>query len=127
VTDRGDIERLVSELHAARLAADLQRLCALFRPDARLRIIGSSEGKPIAIVAEGLEQIRTWLGMLIKTFRLSGYERLSTVIEDERAAVHWRVHIRSRITGRLVPTELVDLIEARGAHIASHTELFVPF
>lgn len=127
MTDRPAIEHLLRELHAARLDADLERLCALFCPDARLRIVGTSEGKPIAIAADGVAQIRTWLAMLLKTFRLSGYERLSTMIDGEQAAVHWRVQIRSKITGRLVPTELVDLIEARRGLIASHTELFVPF
>ncbi len=127
MTEGSEVQRLAHELHGARLDADLERLCALFWPDARLRIVGTSEGKPIAIAADGVQQIRTWLGMLIKTFRLSSYERLSSVIEGERAAVHWRVHIRSKITGRLVPTELVDLIEARGGRIAAHTELFVPF
>lgn len=126
MTDRPQFEQLLRELHAARLDADLERLCALFLPDAQLRIVGTSDGKPILIAARGAEQIRTWLGMLIKTFRLSGYELLSTLIEGEHAAVHWRVQIRSRITGQLVPTELVDLVDARAARITAHTEIFVP-
>ncbi len=126
MTDRRQFEQLLRELHGARLDADLARLCALFLPDAQLRIVGTSEGKPILISASGLTQIRTWLGMLIKTFRLSGYELRSTLIEGERAAVHWHVLIRSKITGHLVPTELVDLIEVRDGRIAAHTEMFVP-
>ena len=126
MTDRRQFEQLLRELHGARLDADLERLCALFLPDAQLRIVGTSEGKPILIAASGLTQIRSWLGMLIKTFRLSGYELLSTIIEGERAAVHWRVLIRSKITGHLVPTELVDLIDIRGGRIATHTEVLVP-
>jgi len=125
VTDRHTFEQLLHELHAARLDADLERLCALFAADAYLRIVGTSDGKPIAIVARGIEQIRTWLGMLVKTFRLTNYELLSTVIDAERAAVHWRVHICSKITGTIVPTELTDLVTTRGARIVTHTELFV--
>ena len=51
MTDRSQVEQLVKELHAARLAGDLERLCRVFSPDARLRIAGSSDGKPIAIDA----------------------------------------------------------------------------
>ena len=48
MTDRSRVEQLVKELHAARLEGDLERLCAVFAPDARLRIAGSSDGKPMA-------------------------------------------------------------------------------
>jgi len=43
-----------------------------------------------------------------------------------RAAAHWRVDIHSKITGVVVPTELVDLIDVRGGRISSHIEFFVP-
>jgi ketosteroid isomerase-like protein len=39
---------------------------------------------------------------------------------------HWRAEVHSKITGALVPTELVDLIEVRGGHIVSYVEFFVP-
>jgi ketosteroid isomerase-like protein len=126
MTERGQLEELVRELHAARLEGSLERLCACFSDGARLRIAGSSHGKPIAVAAAGITEIRPWLGVLVKTFRLSGYERLSLTIEGTRAAVHWRVDIHSKITGVVVSTELVDLIEVRDGRIASYCELFVP-
>ena len=46
MSDRSRVERLVKELHAARIAGDLERLCLVYAPDARLRIAGSSDGKP---------------------------------------------------------------------------------
>jgi ketosteroid isomerase-like protein len=126
VTDRSQVQRLVRELHAARVAGELERLCALFTPDAHLRIVGTSDGKAITIVADGAAQIRTWLAMMVKTFRLTHYELLSTLIDGEHAAVRWRAQIGSRITGVVVPTELVDLIDTRDGRIAAHTEFFVP-
>ena len=126
MTERRQVEELVRELHAARLEGSLERLCACFSPDARLRIAGSSDGKPIAIGASGISQIRPWLGILVKTFRLSGYELLSLTIEGTRAAAQWRVDIHSKITGAMVSTELVDLIEVRDGRIGSYTEFFVP-
>ena len=125
-TERADFERLLSELYAARAAGALERLCAVFGPDAVFKISGSSDGKPIALSAQGGVEVRSWLAVLVKTFRLSRHEILSMVIDGPRAAVHWRASIHSRITGTSVPTELVDLIEMRDGRIGSYVELFVP-
>jgi ketosteroid isomerase-like protein len=126
MTDRSQIEQLVKELHAARLAGDLERLCRVYALDARLRIAGSSDGKPIAIDASRISNIRPWLSILVKTFRLSRYELLSLTIEGASASAHWRVDIESKITGISIPTELVDLIEVRNGLITSQVEFFVP-
>ena len=126
MTERRQVEELVRRLHAARLEGNLESLCALFAPEARMRIQGTSDGKPIAVGASGAGQIRPWLSILVKTFRLGEYQLLSLTIEGERAAAHWRVDIHSKITGALVPTELVDLIEVRDGHIVSYVEFFVP-
>ena len=98
----------------------------MFAPDARLRIAGSSDGKPIAIDASRIARIRPWLSILVKTFRLRGYQLLSLTIEGPSAAAHWRVDIESKITGITVATELVDLIEVRNGQISSQIEFFVP-
>jgi ketosteroid isomerase-like protein len=126
MTDRLQVEQLVRELHAARVEGSLDRLCALYDEGARLRIAGSTDGKPIAIVASGIAEIRPWLSILVKTFRLTQYMILSLSVDLPRATAHWRVDINSKITGVVVPTELVDLIDVRGGRIASHTEFFVP-
>ena len=126
MTDRLKVEQLVRELHAARLEGNLARLCALYADEARLRIAGSTVGKPIAIAATGIEEIRPWLSILVKTFRLSEYTILSLAVDVPRAAAHWRVDIHSKITGVMVPTELVDLIDVRDGRISSHIEFFVP-
>lgn len=124
--DRSSLEALLRELYSARAAGELERLCALFAPEALLKISGSSDGKPIAIAARGTEEVRSWLGVLVKTFRLARYEILSMVIDGPHAAVHWRASIHSRITGAIVMTELIDMVEARGGRISSYVELFVP-
>ena len=126
MTDRSEIETLVQELHAARVEGNLERLCRVYGEQARLRIAGSSDGKPIAIAAIGIAEIRPWLSILVKTFKLSQYTILSLSIDVPRAAAHWRVDIHSKITGLVVPTELVDLVDVRAGRIASHTEFFVP-
>lgn len=126
VTGRADFERLLAELYDARAAGALERLCALFGPDALFKISGSSDGKPIALSARGTDEVRSWLAVLVKTFRLTRYEIISMVIDGPKAAVHWRASIHSRITGASVPTELVDLVEMRDGRIGAYVELFVP-
>jgi ketosteroid isomerase-like protein len=126
MTHRLEIEKLLSELYTARVEGQLDRLCALFTAQATFKIAGASDGKPIAITAEGSGQIRSWLGMMLKTFKLTQYQQLTLVIEGSRAAVHWRVDIHSKITGVIVPTELVDLVEINDGKISSYREFFAP-
>lgn len=116
---------LLHELYGARAAGDLDRLCGLFAPDAVFRIAGSSDGKPISIAARGEREIRSWLGVLLKTFRITRYEITSMVIEGPRAAVQWQASIQSRITGASVATELIDMIETVDGRITSYVELLV--
>ena len=123
--ERPNLERLLRELYAARAAGDLDRLCSLFTADALFKIAGSSDGKPISIAARGEREIRSWLGVLVKTFRISRHEIRSMVIDSPRAAVQWRANIHSRITGASVVTELVDMIETRDGRISSYVELFL--
>jgi ketosteroid isomerase-like protein len=124
--NRLEIEKLLNELYAARTEGQLDRLCALFAADASFKIAGASDGKPIAITARGAAEIRTWLAMMLKTFKLGRFQMLSVVIDGTRAAVHWRVDIHSKITGVVVPTELVDLVEVSGDRITAYREFFAP-
>ena len=126
MTDRQTTERVLRELHEARIAGQLERMCALFAPAARFRIAGTSDGKPIAMSATGQGEIRPWLAMLVKAFKLSRYEVLSEIIDDTNAAVHWRATIHSKVTGAVVATELIDLAEVQAGRIVRYTEFFVP-
>ena len=124
--NRLEVEKLLEHLYVARTEGQLDQLTALFAADATFRIAGASDGKPIAISARGSAEIRTWLAVMLKTFKLNRYEQLGTVIEGTRASVHWRVDIHSKITGVIVPTELVDLVEVSEGKISGYREFFAP-
>jgi ketosteroid isomerase-like protein len=126
MSERHKIEQLLRDLYAARIGANLDALVGLFAPGARFRIAGTSDGKPIAISATGREQIRPWLGLLVKTFRISNHEILSMTVEGARAAAHWEAQIHSKVTGVIVPTEFVDLVTVEDGLISSYVEFFVP-
>ena len=126
MTDRLEIDRLVRELYAARMRGDLEGVCRTFSNDAKFQIAGASHASPIAITAVGVDEIRSWLALMIKTFQLDDQTVLSIIIDGAKAAVHWRATIHSRITGATVVTELVDLVQVRDGRISSYIEFFIP-
>jgi ketosteroid isomerase-like protein len=125
MTDRLEIDRLLRELYAARVRGDLDGVCRTFSHDAKFRIAGTSHGSPIAITAVGVDEIRQWLSLMIRSFQVTDYTIQSIIIDGVKAAVHWQARIHSRITGAAVLTELVDLAQIREDRIASYTEFFV--
>src|SRR5438876_11586451 len=98
MTDRLEINCLLRELYAARVRGDLDRVCQTFLPDAKFHIAGTSHERSITIAAVGLDEIRSWLALMIKTFQLTDQTVLSVIIDGTKAAVHWRATVHSRIT-----------------------------
>jgi ketosteroid isomerase-like protein len=123
---RAEIETLIARLHAARVDGQLGLLCDMFAHEGRFKIAGASAAKPIAITAEGLDNFKPWLSMVVRVFRLSHYELQSLVVEAPRASAHWRVNIYSKVTGITVATELIDLVEIDNGKISAYTEFFMP-
>ena len=126
MAERVVAERMIRELHAARVGGDLAALCRLFADHGQFEIVGASADKPVAIRASGIAEFRPWLAMMVKVFRLSNYTLLSLVVEWPRATVHWRADIYSKVTGVTIATELVDLVELSDDRILNYTEFFVP-
>ena len=126
MTERAVAERMVRQVHAARVGGDLAALCRLFADQGRYEIVGASADKPIAIRTTSIAELRPWLAMMVKVFRLSDYSLLSLVVEWPRATAHWRTDIYSKVTGVTVPTELIDLLELSEDRILSYTEFFAP-
>jgi ketosteroid isomerase-like protein len=126
LTDRLEIDRLLRELYRARARGDLEGTCRTFSNDAKFQIAGASHASPVAITAVGINEIRSWLALMIKTFQLQDETILSMIIDGEEACMHWRARIYSRITGAMVLTDLVDLVHVQDGRIASYHEFFVP-
>jgi ketosteroid isomerase-like protein len=120
------MEQLLSKLYAARVAGERDQLAALFLDDARFRIAGAGSENPISISATGIVGIRDWLSMLIRSFRIAARHCDAVLIDGPQAAVHWSAEIHSKVTGAVVHTEFIDLVEMRDARIARYTEFFVP-
>jgi ketosteroid isomerase-like protein len=126
VAERIVAEKLIQQLHAARVGGDLAGMCRVFAPNGRYEILGASADKSIAIRAKDLAEFRPWLSMMVKVFRLNNYQLLSLIVEWPKATAHWRADIYSKVTGVTVPTELVDVVELNDEHIVTYTEFFAP-
>jgi hypothetical protein len=126
VSERIVAQRLIEQLHAARVAGDLSGMCRVFADQGRFEILGASADKSIAIRANDLAEFRPWLSMMVKVFRITHYQLLSLTVEWPRAVAHWRADIYSKVTGVTIPTELVDVAQLNGDSIQTYTEFFAP-
>jgi ketosteroid isomerase-like protein len=126
VAERIVAQKLIEQLHAARVGGDLAGMCRVFAPNGKYEILGASADKSIAIRAKDLAEFRPWLSMMVKVFRLNNYQLLSLIVEWPKATAHWRADIYSKVTGVTVPTELVDVVELNDEHIVTYTEFFAP-
>ena len=126
MTDRDAIDGLLRGLYAARLRGDLDAMCEAFSDDAVFQIAGAGQVSPVSNRAVGVGEFRPLLAVMIKTFKLRDQVILAILIDGTKAAVHWRAGVHSRITGTMVLTEFVALVEIRDGRIASYLEFFAP-
>jgi len=126
MTDRLEIDGLLRGLYAARLRGDLDAVCRSFSDDAVFQIAGAGQVSPVSNRAVGGDEFRPLLAVMIKTFKLRDQVILAILIDGAKAAVHWRAGVYSRITGTMVLTEFVAIIEVRNARIVSYLEFFAP-
>jgi ketosteroid isomerase-like protein len=126
MTDRLEIDRLLRGLYAARLRGDLDAVCQSFSDDAVFQIAGAGQVSPVSNRAVGVAEFRPLLAVMIKTFKLRDQVILAVLIDGMKAAVHWRAGVYSRITGTMVLTEFVAIVEVRNDRIVSYLEFFAP-
>ena len=122
MTDRSQVERLLTDTYAARQRGDLDAVCACFADDPCFVMAGAREASPIAVQCTDSATFRTVMSGMIATFEWLDHEVLAMIIDGATAAVHWRGRIRSTITGEEVVTELVDVIAVKDGKIRSLIE-----
>jgi ketosteroid isomerase-like protein len=121
MSDRSSVEKLLHEAYAARVRGDIDTIGRIFADNARFEVAGSSQVSAIPARVEGAG-VRPLIGQMIKTFQMSDLRILSMVVDGSKAAVHWRVKVRSSVTGETADTQLVDIIEVKDGRIASFVE-----
>jgi len=81
MTDRVETENLLRQMYAARLRGDLDGVCDSFQPDATFQISGASFGTPMVMSANGIDQFRPLLAIMVKTLPHSDQKILSLLID----------------------------------------------
>jgi ketosteroid isomerase-like protein len=122
MTDRTEVETLLTKAYAARKRGDLDGVCACFAENPSFVMAGARATSPIALHSLDGPTLRAALNGLINTFEWLDQQILSMIIEGSSAAVHWRGRIRSVLSGEEVVTELVDMITLEGGKIKSFVE-----
>jgi ketosteroid isomerase-like protein len=118
MASRDDVERLLRGIYAARQRGDLDAICEIFAPDARLELAGSHQSPAVART-HGHDQLRSLVARMIQTFEMLDHSVATILVDGGKAAVQWRATLRSSVTGEVVTTDLFDLIEIENGRVKS--------
>ena len=119
MVDRVGIEKLVRDAYAARAAKDLDAISRIFKQDAVFQLVGSQDTFPAPMRARGNAQLVAMIKSLMDGFDFLDQKMLTSVIEGNKAAVHWLVKIKHNPTGKTFDTELFDLWTIEDGRVAS--------
>lgn len=107
---QAEMEKLVRDLYGARLGNDLKNAAGYFSADSRFAINGAMEASNIALNISGKAKIEELLTDLFRTWQWTEQDIKHILIQDNRAAVHYRLKARFMPTGAIVDTEICDLL-----------------
>jgi ketosteroid isomerase-like protein len=122
MTERSQIEKLLTEAYAARKRGDVDAICDCFAANPTFAMAGARDASPIAVQCTDGNTFRSLMNGLVQTFEWLDQQILSMIIDGSKAAVHWRGRIRSTLSGDEVVTELVDLVTVSEGKIQSMIE-----
>jgi ketosteroid isomerase-like protein len=107
MADRETMLRNIEEAYAARTRGDREELAKYWAPGGTYRLVGA---ETLAGIAAGATEANEAIGALISLFQFHEVERLATLVDGNRVALHWRVTFTS---GESDPAtvELCDLWE----------------
>jgi ketosteroid isomerase-like protein len=107
MADRDTILRNIDAGYEARTRGDRETLATLWADGGTYRLIGA---ETLAGIAEGATDVNEAIGALIDLFQFQAVERIATLVDGNRAALHWRITFTS---GDSAPAtvELCDLWE----------------
>jgi ketosteroid isomerase-like protein len=121
--NRAEMESAVHATYQTRLSNDAVQTAALFTPTARFLMVGSepaATAPQVATAAQIGEAMQTVIGL----WQWLDYQPLSTLIDGNRVAAHYRVSMRFVPTGDVVDTELFDLMTFENGKLTELVEFY---
>jgi ketosteroid isomerase-like protein len=116
---RTERERVIREIYDARIRGDVDGILAHVHPGISFAIAGCPASSAVPCSVTGQDALRDLMGQLIATFEFRNNQVIDTMIDGDRAVVHWRVQVRAPASGQEAETEIVDLIEFAGDKVLS--------
>jgi ketosteroid isomerase-like protein len=120
--DKPAVEAFLANVHALRVAGDVEGLVALFDDEATFRIVGSAANWPFTEAAVGKDAIRTALRGLVDTFSFLEYRVERALIDGDDVSVHCALKVRHNPSGRIANTEVSDLMTFKNGRCLSYTQ-----
>ena len=127
MSERIVAERIIQQLHAARVGGDLAGMCRVFADAGRYEILGASADKPIAIRAQSLRGISA---LALHDGQGVPAQQLSALEPDGRNAARGRALARRYFFQghgrRRCPPNWSMWSRSNAERIATYTEFFAP-
>ncbi len=120
--DRASTEQLIRNIFDARKAGEVDDVMRYLTPDVSLRFPGSPASETLARESSSRDSVRAHLVDLVREWRWTGYEIVSTLIDGDSVAVHIRQSVVHTPTGKANTVEVVDLIELRDGKVCAFVE-----
>ena len=119
---REDMLAVVRRAYAARDNDDAESLVAAFHPKGLFTLMGDKNALELTGSVEGHPSLRGAFSKLIEDFGFEGREILAELVDGERVAIHSRLDVRYRPTGKAVSTEILDLFRFQDGKIVELIE-----
>ena len=121
---REEMLRVMGDGYIARVNGDVDKLLAVFTPDAKFSLNAAPPQPTVSVMTEGAGGMRTALSQLVEAFEFKDLQIVESVVEGSKAAIRIRFTVTSRATGKSAVTESLDLIEFRDGKVASYRQFF---
>lgn len=122
MAQREEMLALVRRAYAARDNGDAEGLVAAFDPKGRFALMGDKTALELTGSVEGHASLRGAFSKLIEDFGFEGREILAELVDGDRIAIHSRVDVRYRPTGKVFSTEILDLFRLQDGQIVELIE-----
>lgn len=122
MAEKAAIEELISAAYDARHRGDLDAVMGFFHPNCSYRMAGTGDVGPVSVEPDGLDAVREQMAGFIATFRFDNIEKLATIVDGDKATLHWRADVTFLPTGRTAPFEVMDLFTFADGKVLSLTQ-----
>ncbi|MGY8664132.1 nuclear transport factor 2 family protein [Bradyrhizobium sp. UFLA05-109] len=119
---REDMLEVIRSAYAARGSGDVEGLVGAFHPEGVFTLVGDNSALELTGSAQGHPTLRGAFGQFIANFDFIEREILSELVEGQSAAVHCRIVVRYRPTGKTFSTEVMDLFKFQDGKIVELIE-----